>query len=78
MDGGARDADDLRVGHDRPQRRRRQGDHPAVATLATQFPGDFPADPVDRIIAATARSEGMALVSRDERLRASRLVDTIW
>ena len=51
---------------------------PAVATLATHFPDDFPSDPADRIIAATARSEGMALVSRDERLRASRLVETIW
>jgi PIN domain nuclease of toxin-antitoxin system len=51
---------------------------PTVAALATHFPRDFPADPADRIIAATARSEGVALVSRDERLRASRLVDTVW
>lgn len=51
---------------------------PGVATLATHFPGDFPADPADRLIAATARSEGISLVSRDRRLRASRLVETIW
>jgi PIN domain nuclease of toxin-antitoxin system len=51
---------------------------PTVAILATHFPDDFPADPADRLIAATARSDGMPLVSRDERLRASRLVETIW
>ena len=51
---------------------------PAVATLATHFPADFPGDPADRLIAATARAEGVALVSRDTRLRASELVETIW
>ena len=51
---------------------------PVVATLATQFHADFPADPADRLIAATARAEGMLLVSRDARLRASRVVETIW
>lgn len=44
---------------------------PAVAALATHFPGDFPADPADRLIAATARAEGLSLVSRDARMRAS-------
>ncbi len=51
---------------------------PTVAALATLFPDDFPADPADRLIAATARAEGMALVSRDTRVRASRTLDTIW
>ena len=51
---------------------------PAVAALATQFPDSFPADPADRLIAATARAEGVALVSRDARIRASRLVETVW
>jgi PIN domain nuclease of toxin-antitoxin system len=49
-----------------------------IATLAAHFPGDFPGDPADRIIAATARADGLALVTRDARLRASRLVETIW
>jgi PIN domain nuclease of toxin-antitoxin system len=51
---------------------------PSVAALATQFPEDFPRDPADRLIAATARDRGLALVSADERIRACTLVRTIW
>jgi len=51
---------------------------PTVATLAAQFPADFPGDPADRLIAATARAHGLALVTRDARMRASPLVETIW
>jgi PIN domain nuclease of toxin-antitoxin system len=51
---------------------------PEVAALATQFPEDFPQDPADRLIAATARAEGLALVTRDERLRRSPLLRTVW
>ncbi len=51
---------------------------PAVAALATHFPAEFPADPADRLIAATARAGGMSLVSRDARIRASPVVETIW
>ena len=51
---------------------------PEVAALATQFPADFPQDPADRLIAATARAEGVALVTRDERIRRSPLVRTLW
>lgn len=50
----------------------------AVATLATQFPQDFPADPADRLIAATARAEGMSLVTRDAKLRGSPVLRTVW
>jgi PIN domain nuclease of toxin-antitoxin system len=49
-----------------------------VAALATHFPDDFPGDPADRLIAATARADGVPLVSRDARLRASAVVETIW
>jgi PIN domain nuclease of toxin-antitoxin system len=52
--------------------------NPAVAALAAHLPEDFPGDPADRLIAATARAEGLSLVSRDARMRASALVDAIW
>jgi PIN domain nuclease of toxin-antitoxin system len=51
---------------------------PEVAALATQFPPDFPLDPADRLIAATARAEGLTLITRDERIRKSPLVRTLW
>lgn len=51
---------------------------PSVAALATHFPDQFPADPADRLIAATARAEGLPLISRDARIRASRVVETVW
>ncbi|HEY6066128.1 MAG TPA: type II toxin-antitoxin system VapC family toxin [Thermoanaerobaculia bacterium] len=51
---------------------------PTIATLATQFPADFPADPADRLIAATARAEGFVLVTRDDRIRSSALLRTVW
>lgn len=49
-----------------------------IAALATQFSDDYPKDPVDRLIGATARAEGIALVTRDEGIRSSPLLKTIW
>lgn len=51
---------------------------PEIATLAAQFPDDYPHDPADRLIGATARAEGLALVTRDEGIRKSPLLKTIW
>jgi len=51
---------------------------PEIAALAAQFPEDYPSDPSDRLIGATARAEGMTLVTRDERIRRSPLVRTVW
>jgi PIN domain nuclease of toxin-antitoxin system len=51
---------------------------PEIAALATQFPDDFPHDPADRLIGATARAEGLPLVTRDEGIRHSPLLRTIW
>jgi PIN domain nuclease of toxin-antitoxin system len=51
---------------------------PEIATLAAQFPDDYPHDPADRLIGATARAEGMALITRDENIRKSPLLKTIW
>ena len=51
---------------------------PEIAALAAQFPEDYPSDPSDRLIGATARAEGMTLVTRDERIRRSALIKTVW
>jgi PIN domain nuclease of toxin-antitoxin system len=51
---------------------------PSIAALAAHFGPDFPADPADRLIAATARAEGAALITRDARIRAGRVVETVW
>jgi PIN domain nuclease of toxin-antitoxin system len=51
---------------------------PEIASLTTQFPEDYPRDPADRLIGATARAEGMTLVTRDERIRRSPLIRTVW
>lgn len=42
------------------------------------FPDDYPHDLADRMIGATARAEGLALVTRDESIRKSPLLKTIW
>jgi PIN domain nuclease of toxin-antitoxin system len=49
-----------------------------VAALTAHFPSDFPNDPMDRIIAATARAEGIPLVTADQRMLDCPLLKTIW
>jgi PIN domain nuclease of toxin-antitoxin system len=51
---------------------------PAIAVVMMDFAVALPGDPVDRLIAATARAEGLKLVTRDRKLRASGLVETVW
>jgi PIN domain nuclease of toxin-antitoxin system len=41
---------------------------PSVAAECAELPVDFHGDPADRIIAATARSEGLTLVTHDKAL----------
>ena len=43
---------------------------PAIAARAAELPADFPSDPFDRIIFATAVEHGITLVTRDERMWA--------
>lgn len=49
-----------------------------IVSLAAQFPETYPRDPADRLIGATARVLGVPLVTRDEKIRTSRAVPTIW
>ena len=51
---------------------------PDVAILSASFAPDFPSDPMDRIIAATARAEGIPLVTADERIINCAWIRTIW
>jgi PIN domain nuclease of toxin-antitoxin system len=51
---------------------------PEIAALATQFPEDYPRDPADRLIGATARAEGLVLITQDEGIRHSPLLKTVW
>jgi PIN domain nuclease of toxin-antitoxin system len=51
---------------------------PEIAVLAALFPEDYPGDPGDRLIGATARAEGLTLITHDERIRKSPLIKTVW
>jgi len=50
----------------------------AIASMAVQFLEAYPKDPADRPIGATSRVEALPLVTADEHLRKSPLLDTIW
>lgn len=49
-----------------------------IAVMTAQFPRDFPNDPADRVIAATACAEGLPLVTADQRMLDCPLLKTIW
>jgi PIN domain nuclease of toxin-antitoxin system len=51
---------------------------PEIAALSTQFPDVYPRDPSDRLIGATARAEGLTLITRDARILDSPLLKTVW
>ena len=51
---------------------------PEIAALTTTFPENYPKDPGDRLIGATARAYGMTLVTQDERILGSPLIRSIW
>lgn len=49
-----------------------------VATEAGFLSSDFHGDPADRIIVATALELGSTLVTKDARIRSSKVVPTLW
>jgi PIN domain nuclease of toxin-antitoxin system len=51
---------------------------PEIAALAVRLPEDYPKDPADRLIGATALVEGIPLVTADSVIRRTKLVPTIW
>lgn len=51
---------------------------PAIAVAAAELPQSFPGDPMDRLIAATSIALGIPLVTKDERMLDSQLVETVW
>jgi len=50
----------------------------AIALLSVQLPDSVPSDPADRIIVATAIHHRLPLVTADQRLQQSGLVECIW
>ena len=44
----------------------------------TELPENYPGDPVDQMIGATALAEGIPLVTADERIRRAKAMATIW
>jgi PIN domain nuclease of toxin-antitoxin system len=49
-----------------------------VALAAALLGDDFPGDPADRLIYATARQAGCRLVTRDERIARFDAPRTVW
>jgi PIN domain nuclease of toxin-antitoxin system len=49
-----------------------------IAVLANQLPSTYPSDPSDRLIGATAMSEGIPLVTKDRTIRNCKQIKTIW
>lgn len=55
----------------------RSGITPAIASEVAALPETFPRDPADRILAATARVLNATLVTCDERIRESEVVEVL-
>jgi PIN domain nuclease of toxin-antitoxin system len=45
---------------------------------AMDLPANYPKDPADRIIGATALVEGLSLLTADRAIRRARMIQTIW
>ncbi len=49
-----------------------------ISLRSVSLPGDFHADPADRIITATALTMGVPLITRDDKILEYTHVQTIW
>jgi PIN domain nuclease of toxin-antitoxin system len=49
-----------------------------ICAGALALPVTYPKDPADRVIGATALVEGIPLITADDGIRRSKVVDTIW
>jgi PIN domain nuclease of toxin-antitoxin system len=49
-----------------------------VCARMLSLPVNYPKDPADRVIGATALVEGMSLVTADREIRRAKVVRTIW
>jgi PIN domain nuclease of toxin-antitoxin system len=49
-----------------------------VAIESEQLGSSFPADPADRLVAATARVHDLTLITSDTGIRKSRVARTLW
>lgn len=55
-----------------------KGINPEIAELSTTLPSDINLDPADRIICATSIIIDTSLVTADNNLKKSKVVNTIW
>lgn len=51
---------------------------PEIVAVAAHMPDSYPKDPSDRLIGSTAIVAGMPLVTADEKIRSSGIVECIW
>jgi PIN domain nuclease of toxin-antitoxin system len=51
---------------------------PEIVAVAAHMPDSYPKDPSDRLIGSTAIVLGIPLVTADERIRDSGIVECVW
>jgi PIN domain nuclease of toxin-antitoxin system len=51
---------------------------PEIVAVAAHMPDNYPKDPSDRLIGSTAIVSGMPLVTADEKIRSSGIVECVW
>lgn len=51
---------------------------PEIVAVAAHMPDNYPKDPSDRLIGSTAIVAGIPLVTADEKIRNSGIVECVW